>query len=229
VIFPAGNIAPEGSLVKATAIDPAVVGEDEVYRHRGPARVFTSEADAIAAIKGQDTSGIPVKPGDVVVLIGAGPMGTGMEETYQLTSALKYLPWGKTVAIVTDARFSGVSTGACVGHVGPEALAGGPIGKLADGDVVEIEIDRRQGIGRLNLVGLADRDLAPDEADLLLGRRRPHPGLKAHPDLPADTRLWAALQHASGGTWAGCVYDVERIVAVIDAGLEALGERARRE
>ena len=225
VIFPAGNIAPEGSVVKATAIDPSVVGEDEVYRHRGPARVFTSEADAIAAIKGQDTCGIPVKPGDVVVLIGAGPLGTGMEETYQLTSALKYLPWGKTVAIVTDARFSGVSTGACVGHVGPEALAGGPIGKLVDGDVIEIEIDRRQGIGRLNLVGLSDRDLAPDEAELLLGRRRPHPGLRAHPDLPADTRLWAALQHASGGTWAGCVYDVERIVAVIEAGLEAIGEK----
>jgi dihydroxyacid dehydratase/phosphogluconate dehydratase len=148
-----------------------------------------------------------------------------MEETYQLTSALKYLPWGKTVAVVTDARFSGVSTGACVGHVGPEALAGGPIGKLVDGDVIEIVIDRRQGIGRLNMVGLADRDLAPDEADLLLAQRRPHSGLRAHPDLPADTRLWAALQHASGGTWAGCVYDVERIVAVIDAGLEAIAAK----
>ena len=172
-------------------------------------------------------SGSPVKPGDVVVLIGAGPLGTGMEETYQLTSALTYLPWGKTVAVVTDARFSGVSTGACVGHVGPEALAGGPIGKLVDGDVVEIVIDRRQGSGRVNLVGLADRDLEPAEAGRLLAQRDPHPGLRPHPELPADTRLWAALQHASGGTWAGCVYDVDRIIAVIDAGLEALGKGVR--
>lgn len=225
VVFPAGNIAPEGSLVKATAIDPSLIDEDDVYRQRGPARVFTSEADAIAAIKGQGTPGNPVSPGDVVVLIGAGPLGTGMEETYQLTSALKYLPWGKTVPIVTDARFSGVSTGACVGHVGPEALAGGPIGKLIDGDIVEIVIDRRQGSGRLDLVGLADRDLRPDEAERLLAERRSHPGLRPHPELPADTRLWAALQHASGGTWAGCVYDVDRIVAVIDAGLEVLRKK----
>jgi xylonate dehydratase len=227
MIFPTGNIAPEGSVVKATAIDPSVVDDRDVYRHRGPARVFTSEADAIAAIKGLGTSGNPVKPGDVVVLIGAGPLGTGMEETYQLTAALTYLPWGKTVAVVTDARFSGVSTGACVGHVGPEAMAGGPIGKLVDGDVIEIVIDRRHGSGRVNLVGLADRDLAPDDADRLLAERRSHPGLRPHPELPADTRLWAALQQASGGTWAGCVYDVDRIIAVIDAGLEALAKVVR--
>ncbi|MEO5769246.1 MAG: YjhG/YagF family D-xylonate dehydratase, partial [Polyangia bacterium] len=112
VVFPAGNLAPEGSVVKATAIDPSVVGPDQVYRHRGPARVFLSEHAAIQAIKGQSEP--PVKANDVVVLIGAGPLGTGMEETYQLTSALKYVPWGKHVAIVTDARFSGVSTGACL-------------------------------------------------------------------------------------------------------------------
>ncbi|HEX2659343.1 MAG TPA: YjhG/YagF family D-xylonate dehydratase, partial [Polyangia bacterium] len=141
VVFPAGNLAPQGAVVKATAIDPTVVGADDVYRHRGPARVFVDERDAIAAIKGQTAH--PVQAGDVVALIGAGPLGTGMEETYQLTAALKYLPWGKTVAVVTDARFSGVSTGACIGHVGPEALAGGPIGKLRDGDVIEIVVDRR--------------------------------------------------------------------------------------
>jgi putative YjhG/YagF family dehydratase len=228
LIFPAGNIAPEGSVVKATAIDPGVVGDGDVYRHRGPARVFTSEADAIAAIKGQAAGVRPVKPGDVVVLVGAGPLGTGMEETYQLTSALKYLPWGKSVAVVTDARFSGVSTGACIGHVGPEALAGGPIGKVIDGDVIEIVIDRREGTGRLDLVGLADRGLTPQEARLVLEQRSSHPGLRAHPALPADTRLWAALQQASGGTWAGCVYDVERIVTLLDAGLEALAAKERR-
>jgi xylonate dehydratase len=148
-----------------------------------------------------------------------------MEETYQLTSALKYIPWGETVAIVTDARFSGVSTGACIGHVGPEALAGGPIGKLVDGDVIEIVIDRRDLSGRVNLVAAGGRDLDPAEAGRLLASRAPHPALRAHPNLPDDTRLWAALQAASGGPWAGCVYDVDRIIDVIDAGLSALNRR----
>ncbi len=225
VVFPAGNIAPEGSVVKATAIDPSVVGDDGAYRHRGPARVFTSETDAIAAIKGQPGGGevgAPIKPNDVVVLIGAGPLGTGMEETYQLTSALRYVPWGKTVAILTDARFSGVSTGACIGHVGPEALAGGPIGKLMDGDTIEIVIDRGAMQGQLNLVATADGDLDAAAAARLLAERPMHPGLAPHPRLPDDTRLWAALQQASGGTWGGCVYDVERIIEVLDAGLAAL-------
>ena len=140
--FPVGNLAPEGSVVKATAIDPSVVGADGVYRHRGPARVFVVRARGDRGDQGAGRRSPPIKADDVVVLIGAGPLGTGMEETYQLTSALKFIPWGKTVAIVTDARFSGVSTGACIGHVGPEALAGGPIGKLRDGDVIEIVIDR---------------------------------------------------------------------------------------
>jgi putative YjhG/YagF family dehydratase len=223
VVLPTGNIAPEGSVVKATAIDPSVVGGDGVYRHRGPARVFVSERSAIAAIKGRDAR--PVQPGDVIVLIGAGPLGTGMEETYQLTAALKYLPWGKTVAIVTDARFSGVSTGACIGHVGPEALAGGPIGKLVDGDTIEIVIDRRSLDGQVNLVAGEGRDLDPEEASRLLAERPAHPELRPNAGLPDDTRLWAALQRASGGTWAGCVYDVERIVEVIAAGLAALSRR----
>jgi xylonate dehydratase len=218
--FPSGNLAPSGSVVKATAIDPTVVGADGVYRHRGPARVFVSEADAIAAIKG--TGATPVQANDVVVLIGAGPLGTGMEETYQLTSALKYVPWGKTVPIVTDARFSGVSTGACIGHVGPEALVGGPIGKLRDGDTVEIVIDRGTLDGHIELVGAGGRDLDAAEAAEVLATRPSHPGLAPHPKLPADTRLWAALQEASGGTWGGCVYDVDRIVEVVRAGLAAL-------
>ena len=143
VTFPYGNLAPEGSVIKSTAIDPSVADPDGVYRHTGPARVFRTEAAAIAAIKSQGPDG--VSPGDVVVLICRGPMGSGMEETYQITSALKYLDFGKHVAVLTDARFSGVSTGACVGHVTPEALAGGPIGKVVDGDVIEIVIDREPG------------------------------------------------------------------------------------
>jgi dihydroxyacid dehydratase/phosphogluconate dehydratase len=182
--------------------------------------VFVSEREAVAAIKGRGA--VPVRPGDVVVLIGCGPLGTGMEETYQVTSALKFIPWGKTVAVLTDARFSGVSTGPCVGHVGPEALAGGPIGRLRDGDIIEIEIDRAQLTGRVNLVGTADGELTILEAAELLLSRPLYPELRPHPQLPDDTRLWAALQQASGGTWAGCVYDVEQILTVIEAGLQAL-------
>jgi dihydroxyacid dehydratase/phosphogluconate dehydratase len=224
VVFPVGNIAPEGSVIKATAIDPSVVDEHQVYRQQGPVRIFTSEAAAIKAIKG--LSYPPVQPGDIIVLIGGGPLGTGMEETYQLTAALKYIPWGKSVAVLTDARFSGVSTGACVGHIGPEALAGGPIGKLRDGDIVEIIVDRVNLTGSINLVGTAGDELIPEQAQQLLQTRPPHPDLQPHPHLPADTRLWAALQQASGGTWAGCVYDVQRIEQVVKAGLAALQKSA---
>ncbi|HSB03061.1 MAG TPA: dihydroxy-acid dehydratase, partial [Anaerolineales bacterium] len=160
--------------------------------------VFTSERAAIAAVKGLSEN--PVKVGDIIALIGCGPMGTGMEETYQLTSALKYLPHGRTIALITDARFSGVSTGACIGHVGPEALAGGPLGKLWDGDTIQIIVDR------VNLSG------SIDVLNVDLDSRSPHPELKPNPDLPEDTRLWAALQNVSGGTWGGCVYDVEKIL-----------------
>jgi putative YjhG/YagF family dehydratase len=217
VIFPVGNMAPQGSVVKATAIDPSVIGPDNIYRKRGTARIFTSEKDAVAAVKGLSTA--PVAPGNVIVLIGIGPLGTGMEETYQLTAALKYVSWGKHVPVITDGRFSGVSTGACIGHVGPEALAGGPVGKLRDGDEIEIMIDRDTLEGHINLVAADGHELAPPEADRLLSQRTPHPDLHAHEKLPDDSRLWAALQQAGGGVWNGCIYDVDRIVAVIEAGL----------
>jgi putative YjhG/YagF family dehydratase len=206
ITFLTGNLAPQGAVIKSTAIDPGVIDADGVYRKIGPARVFTSERDAIAAVKGLHSD--PVKPGDIIALIGCGPMGTGMEETYQLTSALKYLPHGKTIALITDARFSGVSTGACIGHVGPEALAGGPLGKLRDGDTIQIIIDRVNLSGSIDL--LVDNDSA--EGSRLLASRPPHPDLKPNPELPDDTRLWALLQNLSGGIWGGCVYDVEAIV-----------------
>ena len=217
ITFPRGNLAPEGSVIKSTAIDPTVVDADGIYRKTGPARVFTREADAVAAIKGQ--GGIaPVQPGDVVVLIGRGPIGAGMEEIYQVTSALKHLSFGKTVAVVTDARFSGVSTGACIGHVGPEALAGGPIGRVRDGDTIRIEVDRVNLTGRVDLVGADGEALTEEAAALRLLDRTPHPDLAPDPGLPADTRLWAALQALGGGTWGGCVYDVDAIVAALEAG-----------
>ncbi len=208
VTFPTGNLAPEGSVIKSTSIDPSVVDADGVYRHEGPARVFVSEKTAIAAIK-RDA----IHAGDVLVLIGAGPMGTGMEETYQLTSALKHLPFGKHVALITDARFSGVSTGACVGHMGPEALAGGPVGRLRDGDRIRLVIDRVGLIGSVDLVGADGRLFSPEEGTEILAARAPHPQLAPHPDLPDDTRLWAALQAVSGGPWGGCVYDVDALNA----------------
>jgi dihydroxyacid dehydratase/phosphogluconate dehydratase len=220
MIFPVGNLAPHGAVVKATSIDPSTVGADGVYRHRGPARVFTSEHAAVQAIKGRTPQ--PIHPGDVIALIGIGPTGTGMEEIYQVTSALKFLPWGKQVPVITDGRFSGVSTGACIGHIGPEALAGGPLGKLRDGDLIEIVIDRKNLEAQVNLVGVGEDSLTPVDASALLASRVPHPALAPHPHLPADTRLWAALQEASGGTWAGCVYDVDRIIAVLRAGLAAI-------
>ena len=140
-------------------------------------------------------------------------MGTGMEETYQLTSALKHLPFGKQVALLTDARFSGVSTGACIGHIGPEALAGGPLGKLRDGDMVSIVVDRAAMTGSVDFIGCDGRTFSSDEGAEILAARTPDPRLAPHPALPDDTRLWAALQAASGGTWGGCTYDVEAILA----------------
>jgi putative YjhG/YagF family dehydratase len=207
VTFPRGNIAPEGSVVKSTAIDPSVLDAEGVLRREGPARVFTSEHEAIAAIK----KGL-IRAGDILVVLGCGPIGTGMEETYQLTSSLKFLPFGKEVALVTDARFSGVSTGACIGHVGPEALAGGPIGKLREGDRVRIVIDTRKLEGSVDFVGEGERRFTPEEGAKILAARPVRSDIRPHPALPDDTRLWAALQQAGGGTWGGCVYDVDEIV-----------------
>jgi putative YjhG/YagF family dehydratase len=214
VVFPVGNLAPEGSVIKATALDPSVVGDDHVYRHVGPARVFADEREAILAVKGGTER--PIRAGDVIVLIGNGPSGTGMQETAQITIALKYLPWGKQVALLTDGRFSGFSSGACIGHIGPEALHGGAIGRVRDDDLVEIIVDRDDLSGSINLVGAGGERLAAATCATLLAERTMHEGLAPDPALPDDTRLWAALQRASGGTWAGCVYDVDLIIEALE-------------
>ncbi len=217
VCFPHGNLAPEGSVIKSTAIDPSVVDADGVYRKIGPARVFTTEPAAVAAIKKNE-----IAKGDVLVIMCRGPLGSGMEETYQVTSALKHLPFGKHVSVLTDARFSGVSTGACIGHISPEALAGGPIGKVLEGDLIEIHIDRNKLEGTVNLIGHGAEIFGAEQGTRILASRTARPDLTADPDLPDDTRLWAALQSVSGGPWGGCVYDVENIIKVIEAGKQAL-------
>lgn len=219
VTFPVGNISPEGSVIKSTAIDPSVVDPDGVYRKTGPARVFTSEREATAAIKGRTDR--PIKAGDIVVLKCRGPLGAGMEEIYQITAALKHLSWGKQVAVITDARFSGVSTGACIGHVGPEALAGGPIGKVRDGDLIQIVVDRVNLTGTIDFVGEDGQNIGVEAGTKLLAER-PTPDLQPDPRLPEDTKLWATLQQVGGGTWGGCVYDVDEICRTIQAGLRVL-------
>jgi dihydroxyacid dehydratase/phosphogluconate dehydratase len=204
--FPRGNLVPEGSVIKSTAIDSSVVGADGVYRKVGPARVFITERAAIAAIKAGT-----IQSGDVIVLICRGPCGAGMEEIFQVTGALAHLDFGKHVAVITDARFSGVSTGACIGHVGPEALAGGPIGKVLDGDIIQVVIDRNSLEGTVDFVGFGGKTFDPREGAKILAGRPPRSDLTADPHLPEDTRLWAALQAASGGAWGGCVYDANAI------------------
>ncbi len=216
LVFPRGNLAPEGSVVKVAAIDPSRFDGEGVYRQEGPARVFVSERTAMAAIKQGN-----IRPGDVVVLTGIGPMGTGMEETYQVTGALKHLAHGRDVALLTDARFSGVSTGACIGHIGPEGLAGGAIGKLRDGDVICIQLDTRRIEGSVDLVGEGSRRFTAEEGARVLAGRPMRDDLRAHAALPEDTRLWAALQLASGGSWAGCVYDPGQIIEMLQAGKAA--------
>lgn len=213
VCFPMGNIAIEGSVIKSTAIDPSLIDADGVYRKLGPAKVFVTEEAAIQAIKDHH-----VQEGDVMVLICNGPMGSGMQEIYQITSALKHLPFGKHVAVVTDARFSGVSTGACIGHVSPEALAGGSIGKVQDGDLIEIVIDRVKLEGAVNFVGESNTIFGAEEGACHLALRPWRRDLHPHPSLPDDTRIWAALVHASGGVWGGCVYDADAIVSALGKG-----------
>ncbi len=226
ITLPQGNLAPQGAAIKSTAIDPSLVDADGVYRKTGPARVFIGERAGIQAIRAG-----AVRPGDIMAVICAGPLGSGMEETLQVTGALKNLSWGKHVAVLTDGRFSGVSTGACIGHIGPEALAGGPIGKLRDGDIIRIVIDCVHLEGSLDLIGQADtppEQQSPELGSHILARRPLRPDLKPYSDLPDDTRLWAALQAISGGTWGGCVFDVAEILRTLEAGKRNLPIRERK-
>ncbi|MDE6627276.1 MAG: dihydroxy-acid dehydratase, partial [Lachnospiraceae bacterium] len=126
-----GNLAPDGSVVKRSAVVP------EMMKHEGPARVFDCEEDAIAAIKGGK-----IVEGDVVVIRYEGPKGgPGMREMLNPTSAIAGMGLGSSVALITDGRFSGASRGASIGHVSPEAAVGGPIAFVEEGDIIKIDID----------------------------------------------------------------------------------------
>ncbi|MCI8517170.1 MAG: dihydroxy-acid dehydratase [Hungatella sp.] len=126
-----GNLAPDSCVVKRSAVVP------EMLKHEGPARVFDSEEEAIAAIKGGK-----IVAGDVVVIRYEGPKGgPGMREMLNPTSAIAGMGLGSSVALITDGRFSGASRGASIGHVSPEAAAGGPIGLVEEGDVISIDIN----------------------------------------------------------------------------------------
>ena len=128
-----GNLAPSGAVVKEAAV------ADEMLRHRGPARVFESEAEAVAAISARD-----IADGSVVVIRGEGPKGApGMPEMLSATSMLAGQGRDKDVALITDGRFSGATRGAAIGHVSPEANAGGPIAAVRDGDSISIDIPAR--------------------------------------------------------------------------------------
>ena len=125
-----GNLAPEGCVVKRSAVSP------KMLRHEGPARVFECEEDAQTAIN----AGL-INPGDVVVIRYEGPKGgPGMREMLNPTSAIMGMGLGESVALITDGRFSGATRGACVGHISPEAASGGPIGIIREGDTVLIDI-----------------------------------------------------------------------------------------
>jgi putative YjhG/YagF family dehydratase len=198
--FLTGNLAPDGAVVKSTSISPDLFSDNGIYLHEGKARVFVDEGSAITAVKsiGNDR----VLPGEVIALLGRGPIGAGMPETAQITSALKYTSALSRNVLITDGRFSGFSSGPCIGHVGPEALAGGPLAKLRDGDSVRIEIHKDKCKGTVDYVGPEDD----------FHTRPVHPDLREDPDMPASVKLWAALQNTGGGTWGGCVPDTEKVI-----------------
>ncbi len=144
-----GNIAPDGCVVKRSAVAPSML------KHEGPARVFDDEETAIAAIKGGK-----ICPGDVVVIRYEGPKGgPGMREMLNPTSAIVGMGLGESVALITDGRFSGASRGASIGHISPEAAVGGPIGLIEEGDIISIDIPGYQ----LN-VKVSDEELAARKA-----------------------------------------------------------------
>ena len=194
---------PDDSTQSTSATQPAFgdPGDPEVYQVQtkgpGPGGHLPLDPDFLRHAPSGDIFGLTMDAG----------MGWAAEHLRR-----------KEVSLITDARFSGVSTGACIGHVGPEALAGGPLGKVREADTIRIIVDRVNLTGSIDMVGCDGRSFDPQEGARVLASRPPHPDLHPAPNLPADTHLWAALQQISGGAWSGCVYDVDKIIALLDGG-----------
>lgn len=163
-----GNIAPEGAVVKYSAM------ATDMLTHGGPARVFNQEEDALQAIL-QDR----IQPGSVIVIRYEGPRGSGMPEMLATTEALATIPALHNTAMVTDGRFSGATRGPCIGHVSPEAVQGGPIALVEDGDLILIDIPNRN----LSVVGCAGKKMDEREVQAILAERRKRwqPPLRQHP------------------------------------------------
>lgn len=152
-----GNIAPEGSVVKYSACDK------KLYVHRGPARVFDSEEDAHRAVVKGD-----INPGDVIVIRYEGPRGSGMPEMFMTTEAIVCdSRLNGTVSLITDGRFSGATRGAAIGHVSPEAAAGGPLAFIHEGDIIEYDIPKRI----INCIGIDGKIMNQTEIDKVFTKR----------------------------------------------------------
>ena len=173
-----GSLAPEGSVVKRSAVAP------EMLVHEGPARVFECEEDAQAAINAGD-----IHPGDVVVIRYEGPRGgPGMREMLNPTSAIMGMGLGSSVALITDGRFSGATRGACIGHVSPEAASGGPIGVVREGDRIRIDIPGN----KLELL-IGEEELAARMRDFVPKKKELSGYLKRYAALVSSGASGAAL------------------------------------
>jgi len=160
-----GNIAPEGSVFKYSACDPAM------YEHVGRAVVFDSEEDCFAAV-----TGLKLEAGDVAIVRYEGPRSCGMPELFNTSSAIVGIEkYRKSIALVTDGRFSGATAGPVIGHVSPEAASGGPIGLIEDGDLIEISLERRA----LNIVGTNGEKRTHEEMERVLAERKARTPAKA--------------------------------------------------
>jgi xylonate dehydratase len=212
VAYPSGNLAIEGSVVKATSIHRRLLDANGVYHKVAPCRTFTSESKAIAAVKSGE-----IRAGEVIVIMCRGPLGAGMPETFEVTAAIKGIPELSDCALLTDARFSGVTTGPCFGHLSPEALApGSNLGKLRDGDMVEIYLDTRSLMGSIDMVGEGGVAVSAAAGDDILARRARREDLEVDVNMPDYIRQWALVQHISGGPWGGCIEDYDALDRIVN-------------
>jgi len=186
-----GSLAPEGGIVKVTGLKHT--------KHRGPARVFDGEEACFAAVEARD-----YKEGDVLVIRYEGPRGgPGMREMLSTTAALYGQGMGNKVALITDGRFSGATRGFCVGHVGPEAAVGGPIGLIRDGDIIELDAEK----GTLNVKLTAD-ELAKRKSAWKARENEYGSGYLWKYSQQVGSALNGAVTHPGGAGEKACYADI---------------------